>query len=249
VRTPKREFTAKLKIMRNFPIVFRHASAIKKCVLMAFVIGAAMLTAPSRLCASEPAHSGSAANEPRSSLPLCVNSARDLEEIRSVLHINNKTPRKYDGYRKSLYGLPSAELAARLAYAETLAANCPEQNDRIGDLVAAVIGNRIRIRRGDVESVVFQRDQFASSLNMYAESRYRDFLCPEDNELWNSISAKIRVNLSGSKPSSPMPADTVNYYLYQHSASFKAPDWRLEEVPIADTTRHCIRVFRNPAWK
>jgi hypothetical protein len=193
---------------------------------------------------------GSKAGAPESSLPVCVNLESDIAKIQDVQKANHRTPAKYDGYRKILHENTVLELAARLVYAETVAANCPEQEDRIVDLVALVIGNRIRIRRGDVRSVVFQRDQFASSLNIYPESRYRDFLCPNNEALWKKALTKMRVNLEGAKPSAPIPKDAVNYYLYQHSDRFKAPAWKLEEVLVTDEkTRECIRVFRDPAWR
>jgi hypothetical protein len=183
-------------------------------------------------------------------LPRCADSGGALAMIEGVQKANRKTAAKYDGYRKILQDDTPLELAARLAYAETMAANCPQQEAAVADLVTAVIGNRIRTRGGDVKSVVFQRDQFSSSLNIYPESRYRDFLCPRDNALWKTVLAKTRTNLKGSGPGAVMPKDTVNYYLYQHSERFKAPNWKLEEVAIADEkTRACVRVFRNPGWK
>lgn len=185
----------------------------------------------------------------QSNLPACVKLESDIAQVGRVQKENSKTPHKYDGYRNILSADTTLELAARLVYAETLAANCSKQEDLAVDLVTSVIGNRIRIRRGDVKSVVFQKDQFASSLNIYPESRYRDFLCPSDNELWRKVVAKMQINLAQSKPSAPISKDTVNYYLYQHSDRFKAPAWELEEVLIADKTRECIRVFRDPTWK
>lgn len=183
-------------------------------------------------------------------LPQCINSRRDIAEIQRVQKANAKTPNKYDGYRKSLHASTPVELVARLIYAETLAANCPELNDRIADLVASVIGNRVRIQRGDINTVVFQKNQFASSLNVYSESRYRDFLCPTNGELWEIALERARINIDNSKPSTEIPKDAVNYYLYKHSDRFKPPNWKLEETPIADKkTRECIRVFRDPAWK
>jgi hypothetical protein len=183
-------------------------------------------------------------------LPSCLNLESDIAEIQRVQKGNYKTSHKYDGYRNILHTATALELAARLTYAETVAANCETQQDRIVDLIASVIGNRVRIRRGDVGSVVFQRDQFASSLNIYPESRYRDFLCPSDSSLWNLALATMRANLEESKPSAPIPTDTVNYYLYRHSERFKVPAWKLAEVSTPDEkTRECIRVFRDPAWK
>jgi hypothetical protein len=183
-------------------------------------------------------------------LPRCIDAASDIAAIAAVQKENRKTPLKYDGYRRLLESATDLELAARLVYAETLAANCPDQNGRVAELVTAVVGNRIRIRRGDGRSVVWQRDQFSSSLNIYPESRYRDFLCPRDGTLWQDVLAKMRVDLEGSAPAGAVPEDAVNYYLYLHSDRFKAPAWQLAEIPINDEkTRQCIRVFRAPGWK
>jgi hypothetical protein len=183
-------------------------------------------------------------------LPRCASSGGALALIEGVQKTNRKTSAKYDGYRKILQDATPLELATRLAYAETLAANCPQQEGAVASVVTSVIGNRIRIRGGDAKGVVFQRDQFSSSLNVYPESRYRDFLCPKDDALWKAVLAKMRANLEGSGPGDAIPKDAVNYYLYKHSDRFKVPNWKLAEVPVADEkTRACIRVFRNPAWK
>lgn len=197
-----------------------------------------------------PLPSAAAAGALHSSLPRCVDSETDIARIQAIQKASSKSPSKYDGYRSTLRADTGLELAARLAYAETLAANCPANQPEVLDLVASVIGNRIRIRRGDIASVVFQRDQFASSLNVYAESRYRDFLCPKDRDLWSEAVRKTRANLEGPEPGAAVAPDAVNYYLYRHSQRFKAPDWGLEEMLVADgRVRECIRVFRNGGWK
>jgi len=182
----------------------------------------------------------------QSALPACVNSETAIAEVKRGLTVNGANAKKYDGYRQLLRSDTAVVLAARLAYAETLAANCPGNNDEVLDLVASVIANRVRIRRGDVKSVVFQRNQFASSLHIYSESRYRDFLCPKDLVLWQKSFAKMRAHFEGAVPSGPLPKDAVNYYLYRHSDRFVAPAWKLEEINIAgEDVRKCIRVFRN----
>lgn len=184
------------------------------------------------------------------SLPNCIDSNDDIAAIQAAQKANPKTQQKYAGYRKLLATDTPLQLATRLAYAETLAANCPQQNDQVAERVAAVIGNRIRIRQGDAHSVVFQRDQFSSSLNIYPESRYREFLCPKDGGLWNSLYIKMRNNLSAPASDTNIPTDAVNYYLYRHNERFTAPDWKLTEAAIKDEkTRECIRVFRAPGWK
>jgi hypothetical protein len=184
------------------------------------------------------------------SLPACVNSEGAIADVKRSIASNAASARKYDGYRQLLQSDTAVVLAARLAYAETLAANCPLHNEDVLELVAAVIANRVRIRRGDVNSVVFQRNQFASSLHIYSESRYRDFLCPRDEKLWQKAVARMQANLEGAAPNAPVPKDAVNYYLYQHSARFSAPDWGLQEARISnDDVRKCIRIFRSPAWR
>jgi len=222
----------------------------KKYFPAALILFVSLETGFAQPLAAEKITPASKASALQSGLPRCVDSEVDIAEIRRVQKANDKTSHKYDGYRKALHADSALELAARLAYAETVAASCPQQEDQVATLIAGVIGNRVRIRRGDVASVVFQRNQFSSSLNIYPESRYRDFLCPDDSALWRKVVAKVRANFKASKPDAAIPKDAVNYYLYRHSDRFKAPAWKLEEALIADEkTRECIRVFRNPAWK
>jgi hypothetical protein len=224
-------------------------SMMNKYFAAALVTCALMETGFSPLAAADTPSAPIATHNPRPALPYCIDSSSDLAQIKDTQKANAKASSKYDGYRNILHGTTDLELAARLAYAETLAANCPDDVGEVMGLVASVIGNRIRVRRGDVRSVVFQRDQFSSSLNIYPESRYRDFLCPGDAELWNKVLAKMQTNLVDS-PDSTLPNDAMNYYLHRHSERFKAPDWKLEEVAVHDgKTRDCIRIFRNPTWK
>lgn len=223
---------------------------MKKYVAAVLFLSSLIATGFTRQSIAEAASSISEASGRQSGLPRCVNAESDITKIQDIQKANSQTSSKYDGYRKALHADTDLELTTRLVYAETVAANCPDNEDQALDLIASVIGNRVRIRRGDVESVVFQRDQFASSLNIYAESRYRDFLCPKNGDRWKAALEKTRINLEGSKPSAPIPSDTVNYYLYRHSGRFKAPNWKLEEVTIAEEkTRECIRIFRDDKWK
>lgn len=185
-----------------------------------------------------------------SALPKCFKAENQIAEIRSTQTAHRKDSRKYDGYRSLLHAESGLQLAARLVYAETLAASCETNELQVIDVIASVIGNRVRIRNGDVGSVVFQRDQFSSSLNIYPESRYRDFICPTNSELWRKVIQSTRENLESRSPTAKISGNTVNYYLYRHSKRFKAPDWRIEEARVGDATLHeCIRAFKNPSWK
>jgi len=222
----------------------------KKYFAAALILFVSIETGLAQPLAAEAITPALKSDAPQANLPRCVDSEVDIAEIRRVQKANDKTSHKYDGYRKALHADTDLELAARLAYAETLAANCQQQEDQVATLISGVIGNRVRIRRGDVAGVVFQRNQFSSSLNIYPESRYRNFLCPDNDGLWKKTAAQVRANLEAPKQGEPIPKDAVNYYLYRHSNRFKSVVWKLEEVPVTDDkTRECIRVFRDSGWK
>lgn len=180
-------------------------------------------------------------------LPHCVNQTSEIEAIKAKMKANSKTTNKYDGYKKSLASDSDIELAARLVYAETKATRCEKQNNNIVPVITEVIANRVKIRKGDVKSVVFQRDQFSSSLNIYAESNYKDFLCPDDEILWNQVYNETNMALSNKR----MGTDTVNYFLYKHSPRWTKEPWRLaEDQDLAKgSVRKCIRAFKNPNFK
>jgi len=189
-------------------------------------------------------------------LPLCISDEATIDKIISIQKANPKNPRKYDGYREVFKNSSPAELLARLAYAETLAANCPELNFKIAPLIIESITNRVRIRKGSVESVVYQRDQHASSMNIYKESRYRDFLCPRDSNLWSAVFEAAQAALASNGAGHTLPADAVHYYLYKHSERHKVPkwasdesEWAIAEVPESSLLHPCIRFFRNPRWR
>ncbi len=183
------------------------------------------------------------------SLPLCVDEEGTLTDIASTQKTNSKNEFKYDGYKKALSASDDSDLLARLIYAETLAANCPEQEREVLPLIAETIGNRVQRRRGDVKSVIYQRDQFASSLNLYAESHHREFLCPKNKALWGQ--ALQAAKAIGQKRSN-LSEDTMNYYLYKHSSRFTQPNWKMPEALPKSTSAElssCIRFFRNDKWK
>lgn len=198
---------------------------------------------------AETTSGGSTPEGTPSSLPRCINDQKTLEKIDQKQKENAKNSHRYDGYREALSASSDVELFARLAYAETLAANCSAQNSEVSSLIVNVIGNRLIKRNGDIQSVVFERAQFASSLHNYSSSRFKDFLCPQDETLWLDVQKKVDTFLkTGAGALSP---DTVNYFLYKHDPRWTKEPWSLKESPIsaAGTARNCIRTFRNPSWK
>jgi hypothetical protein len=112
-----------------------------------------------------------------------------------------------------------------------------------------VIGNRVIKRNRDIQSVVYERAQFASSLHSYSKSRFKDFLCPQDEILWLEVRKKVEAFLKAG--SGPLSADTAHYFLYKHDPRWTKEPWNLPESPTsaAGTARDCIRTFRNPSWK
>lgn len=195
---------------------------------------------------------GGSDNQPKSKdrlkpLPHCVNQISDIDAIKAKIKANSKTASKYDGYKKALASDSDTELAARLVYAETKATRCEKLNSKVVPVITEVIANRIKIHQGDIKSVIFQRDQFSSSLNIYDESNYKDFLCPDDEILWNQVYNETHMALSNRK----MGTDTVNYFLYKHSPRWTKEPWKLEEDQslAKGQTRDCIRAFKNPRFK
>lgn len=182
-------------------------------------------------------------------LPRCIDDKNTLDQIKATVNASRHSSQKYSSYRTALHSDSNAELVARLAYAETLAANCPEQNEVVSGLITEVIVNRVRLRNGNARSVVFQRDQFSSSLNIYSESRYQDFLCPKNQALWSQVLRQARRSLS--QDSGRLHRTTVNYFLYKHSPRWTKKPWDLQEDRSATTPaiRQCVRVFKVPNWK
>lgn len=189
-------------------------------------------------------------------LPRCISDQGTIDRIINAQKANPKNPRKYDGYREALKDSAPLELVARLAYAETVGANCPDLNFKIAPPVVESIMNRVRIRKGDIKAVVFQRDQYSSSMNIYPESRYREFLCPQDLGLWKTVVSAAKTTLASSPERQSIAADAVHYYLYKHSDRLKVPkwasdesEWEVSEVLDSPEITPCIRFFRNPRWR
>lgn len=183
----------------------------------------------------------------------CVSDPVDIEKITSAIKANLKNPHKYDGYREILSAETDQALLARLAYAETVATNCATLNTKTLPMIIEAIVTRIRIRKGDVKAVIFQRDQYSSSMNLYKESRYLDFLCPKEADLWTQAFSLAGAFLA-DKPLR-LPPDTTHYYLYKHSDRLTVPDWAGDksEWPLAnfegaDEMKECIRFFRDREW-
>ncbi|CAN5559718.1 hypothetical protein BH10BDE1_BH10BDE1_28870 [soil metagenome] len=178
----------------------------------------------------------------RPTLPHCVNDPSALARIDETRKQNAKNDFKYRAIAETLQSDSDLELVARLIYSETLAANCDEFTVDVVPTIATVIQNRVAKRKGNVKSVIFQRDQFASSLNGYNESKWREFMCPTDQKLW--AAAFSAANASDQKLG-PMKATAYNYYLYQHSSRFQTPAWAKEPLGFKQSKKiaACLRIF------
>ena len=188
---------------------------------------------------------------PNETDPFCIDQDSVINEIKSNIKLNKNSNNKYEVYLKIFVRISDIELIARLAYSETLAANCSDLDTFIAPLIVEVIENRIRIRKGNTRSVIFQKDQFASSLNIYEKSRYLDFLCPKDRSLWTLILKQIQLTQKQtSKKDLILTLDTVNYFLYNHDPRWIKEPWDLKEnlIELAPNLNKCIRFFHNKKW-
>lgn len=195
-----------------------------------------------------------------SPLPLCVDSPKTIAQIKATMTANSKTRHKYDGYRDALRSDSDVQILARLAYAETMAANCSGVNSQVASRIVETIGNRVKIKGGinHTRDVVFERQQFASTLNNYdfspkypnAKSRYLEFLCPTDAKLWSEIYNKAQAVLTDGPKE--LSSDTVHYYLFMHHPEWsKLPDdWKFREDATHTTPQiqQCVRFYHNPNW-
>ena len=186
--------------------------------------------------------------EPATKAPVCFDKKSDIDTIMAAQKANKGTKHKYKGYRElfAKAGLTDEEIMARLVYAESKAANCAKHESAISKYIAGAVANRIAKRNGNILNVVFERDNFASSLNNYGESRYMDFLCPKDAGRFATVLEESRAALAKS----PLPKDAVHYYLYAHATRFKPPKWTktFPEARIDEELKSCIRFFNNPNW-
>lgn len=214
-----------------------------------FVVVSSLFISVAVLAETTGSKSGSGSNNSGGSakLPHCVADEAEIEVIKNKIKANAKTENKYDGYKKAFASDSDEELMARLIYAETKATRCEKLNSEIVPVITQVISNRVKIKKGDVKAVVFQRDQFASSLNIYSESNYKDFLCPNDSKLW----AQALSEASEALADKSKPTTTVNYFLYKHSPRWTKEPWKLEEDTslTKGNVRDCIKAFKNPSYK
>lgn len=183
-------------------------------------------------------------------LPLCVDTSQ-AEQVRSSIKANKNSNNKYLKVKEVLASDSEEETMARLVYAETLAANCPEEKENVAQAISMVVLNRINVRR-DVKSVIFQKDQFASSLNVYQESRLDDFLCPKDLALWQRCLNNVKAqNEQKNKSNDPEQKQVMHYFLYNHSPRFKKEPWSFKEFDglKEPPSKSCIRLFYNKQWR
>lgn len=180
------------------------------------VLAILVLTALSAV-AAETAGSGKvvsgSATSTASAMPQCFEDEKDLAEIKRVQKANSKSAHKYDGYGRLFEkaAISDDEILQRLIYAEVVAGGCGEDSQKAVTPIAEVIVNRVKKRQGDIRSVVFARNQFASSLNIYSESAYKHFLCPRDKQLWmRSLARRMTLGQENKSPKCrPMLSTTI----------------------------------------
>ncbi len=181
----------------------------------------------------------------------CLDSTGELTKIEQHIKTHIKSAEKYIPYQDLLKNSSEQELMARLTYAEVLAANCTSLNLQMVEPIATVIWNRHKLFKQSLREVIFTRDQFASSLNIYKESRYKDFLCPKDKKLWAYVQEKIKDITEGK--SSLFESTVVHYYLFKHSVRFKPPSWAQGPQSYLTASWNgshqlapCVQFFKTP---
>ena len=203
---------------------------------------------------------------------------------------NTPHPR-YEAYLRSLRASSGSDIVARLAYAELKEAKCDQHIELIRPVILESIYNRLETRKTElfpgetrpvhelnyqlqkrlVESVVFQHQQYASSLHRYRISPrsespvrvsdgYQNFLCPPQDELFGQIKGETDEYFRSGQRTREYPSDMHNYYLYEHAPEVftTLPEWadysRGTSLPEATTSlnadlRRCYRAFREPAYR
>lgn len=237
---------------------------------------------------------GDSAASQSNSQQTCVSDSASIQGImdhqsahRKDAHSSTTSPHpRYGAYRQSLRRSSGPDILTRLIYAETQEARCNELNPTVFPLVTEAILNRLEKRfqtlfaseygsiqelpyqkqKELVESVVFQKSQFASSLHRYRTSGdgvqpalysegYLHFLCPKNDSTWKEARAIAdEFFRSGNRPRK-YSSTTVNYYLFKHAPQRwpNPPAWTssLTEPTLDQTAqvRECIRLYEEPAYR
>lgn len=183
-------------------------------------------------------------------MPACIEDETTIQNLKETMRVNKSNSQKYDKYKSIFQNSSDKEILARLIYAETKAAHCETHNPQVMSLITQVILNRVKKRNGDIKSVIYQRDQFASSMNVYDGSQYRDFLCPKDSMLWRSVENQIHIQ--SKKDSMNVSSNTYNYFFYKHNPKWTKAPWDYEEdrpESYPSEVFECIKTFKVPNWK
>ncbi|MBX7231003.1 MAG: hypothetical protein K1X29_02855 [Bdellovibrionales bacterium] len=171
--------------------------------------------------------------------PKCIENANEVQKIKSWVRENTKNENKYEEYKNALQKENRVLTMARLIYAETLAANCDgTEIDKAQKLIASTIHNRVINQNTDytsgVDKTVFTRDQFASSLNFYKESKNESFLCPKlASNIWMTSLNYAKQSKEKFNTKSPLFQESDgkdnHYYLNKHFKSRSSqppkPNW------------------------
>ena len=136
---------------------------------------------------------------------------------------------------------------ARLATAEVASAQCPELNETLSPRSSEPF-SMFGWKCNTAKPVVFRRDQFASSMNIYAHSAYPVFLCPSSRhgELYQKAFKTFRLMEKGAYKN-PLPTASVNYYLHLHFGQYRPNPTQWAQWPVTLTLGRCATFYRRPA--
>ncbi len=144
-------------------------------------------------------------------------------------------------------GMGEPELVARLVYAETLAANCPNKNQELSEGIAAVILNRVRAfeEKGKDDAyrrVVFGKMQFASSLHFYSKAQWKAFTCPTDQAFYRAVYETV-VKMNNGELKNGKYASATHYYLHHHFEKFQDQPWGRKAKLVAHLGGNCLGIY------
>lgn len=127
--------------------------------------------------------------------------------------------------------LSDDEIVARLVFAEALASRClelgertPEKARELTESIAWVVWNRVRAKSAvfgtGARGVVLKKAQFRSTFGRCDVAKRMEFLCPNENELWDhSVRAMER-----AKAGAENPLPRVHHYFFtRHFDESKEP--------------------------